>query len=60
MSAPLRNRDRARGDLGDGALQTPAQVGGDHERRQSRDRDRDGDGDRGGVPVSLFGVELLA
>ena len=55
----LGDRGRGRGDLGDGALQTPAEIGGHHQCGQRGQRDRNSDGDRGRVTVCLLGVELL-
>ena len=55
----LGDRGRRSRQLRDRALQTPAQVGGDHERGQRGDGDRHRDRQRSGVLVGLLGVELL-
>ena len=55
----LRHRAGGRGQFGDGALQSAADVGGDDERGQCGDRDRDRDRDGGGSTVGLLGVKLF-
>ncbi|GAY15043.1 hypothetical protein MSZK_17690 [Mycobacterium sp. shizuoka-1] len=59
VEAAVGDPGRRGGDLGQRALQAPADVPGDHQRGQCGGRDRDGHGDRGRVGIGLLGVELL-